>query len=261
MSPDSPFPLIAVDVGNSRLKFGRFDTADGQALPRPTSTFDLAPGGSFDEVFAWLSEDQPQDFAWRIGSVNRRGATRLVDWLRQHGATTQTTLLASFDLPLSIRLERPDAVGMDRLLSAVAANRLRPPQRPAIVVDLGTAVTVDLISAEGEFLGGAILPGIGMSARAMHEFTDLLPRIDMSALGEPPAALGKTTVEAMTSGLYWGAVGGARCLIENYRKTLDMDPQVILTGGAASCVAGLLSESALFEPHLTLAGIALAVTP
>ena len=87
-------------------------------------------------------------------------------------------MLAAGDLPLEVRLERPDMVGIDRLVDAVAVNRLRDAGRPAVIVDVGTAITVDLVSADGAFLGGAILPGIQMSARAMHEFTDLLPLVD-----------------------------------------------------------------------------------
>ena len=112
------------------------------------------------------------------------------------------------------------------------------------------------MSAESAFLGGAILPGIAMSARAMHEFTDLLPLVDMTELDGPPPALGDETEAAMRSGLFWGAVGSVRQLIDQLAG--DARPQVILTGGAGPAVARLLSESAILVPHLTLAGIALA---
>ena len=97
-------------------------------------------------------------------------------------------------------------VGIDRLVDAVAVNRLREPGRAAVIVDVGTAITVDLVAADGAFLGGSILPGLAMSARAMHEFTDLLPLVDVSELSEPPPALGTATEEAMRSGLFWGTV-------------------------------------------------------
>ncbi len=147
-------------------------------------------------------------------------------------------------------------VGVDRLLDALAANALRGPGRPAVVVDVGTAITVDLLSAEGAFLGGAILPGIAMSARALHEFTDLLPLVDVSELAAPPPPLGEETVAAMRAGLFWGAVGAVRQLIDQLAG--DTRPQVILTGGAGPAVAELLGPSAQLVPHLTLAGIALA---
>ena len=145
--------------------------------------------------------------------MNRPSATRLLDALHRGRPQDRVTLLAAGDLPLEVKLPRPDMVGVDRLLDALAANALRQPGRPAVVVDVGTAVTVDLVSAAGAFLGGAILPGIAMSARALHEFTDLLPLVDFSELAAPPPALGTETEAAMRSGLFWGAVGGVRELI------------------------------------------------
>jgi type III pantothenate kinase len=194
--------------------------------------------------------------AWYIGSVNRPSATRLLDWLRCRRPQDRLTLLAAGDLPLEVRVPRPDMVGVDRLLDALAANALRGPGRPAVVIDVGTAITVDLVSAEGAFLGGAILPGIAMSARALHEFTDLLPLLDLSELAAPPPALGTETAAALRAGLFWGAVGGVRELIGQLAG--PQRPQVILTGGASPAVAELLGPSAQLVPHLTLAGIALA---
>ncbi len=167
--------------------------------------------------------------------------------------------LSHHDLPLAVRVPEPDRVGIDRLLGAVAANRLRDRERPAIVIDLGSAMTFDLISADGAFLGGAILPGVGMSARALHDFTDRLPQIPMDELAEPPPPLGTSTGEAMRSGLYWGAVGAMRELIVRLRDALGTDnrqPQVFLTGGAAPIVAQFLPGDATYVPHLVLGGIA-----
>jgi type III pantothenate kinase len=136
---------------------------------------------------------------------------------------------------------------------------LRTEGRAAIVVDLGSAITVDLLSPEGEFLGGAIMPGIGTAARALYERTDLLPLSPLVELEQPPAPLGRSTDEALRSGLYWGAVGGIRELIE--RLSQAQGPvEVFLTGGAAPAVAELLASEGRqvrFVPHLTLAGIAL----
>ena len=173
-------------------------------------------------------------------------------------------LLTSGDLPLVVKLPRPDMVGVDRLLDGLAANRLRRPGRPAVVVDVGSAITVDLLDAQGAFLGGAILPGIAMSARALHEFTDLLPRIDAAELAEPPLALGTATIAAMRSGLFWGAVGAVRQLVEQltggHHLPMVGDAEIFLTGGAGPVVAQLMGTAAQYVPHLTLAGIALAAS-
>jgi len=252
------FPLVAVDIGNTRMKFGIFGRSTSEGLPAPTATLDLPTAAEdFASLARWLPADV-NAYSWWLGSVNRPAVTRLLAWLRERPLPPRTTLLASGDLPLSAELPRPDMVGIDRLLNAVAANALRPAAVPAVVVDLGTAITVDRIDSRGAFLGGAILPGIGLSARALHQFTDLLPLLDMAGLAEPPLALGTSTVEALRSGLYWGAVGGIRELVGRLNELESMPARLFLSGGAASAVAGLLSESALYVPHLTLGGIALA---
>jgi type III pantothenate kinase len=213
--------------------------------------------GDLEHLAEWVGS-APAGLAWWIGSVNRPSATRLVEWLRDHRPEDPITLLAAGDLPLRVALPRPDMVGIDRLLDALAANRLRQPGRPAVVVDVGTAITVDLVSADGAFQGGAILPGLAMSAQALHTFTDLLPLIDVSELDGPPAPLGKDTVAAMQSGLFWGAVGAIRELVARLAADFPTGAEVFLTGGAGPAVAALLGESARHVPHLTLAGIALA---
>ena len=305
----SAVPIIAVDIGNARIKLGLFAECCAEGLPEPVRTLPLLGNEpELNQIVAWLSDipryggaDIPVcpvecglhgrqeclphlTHEWWIASVNRPAATRLIDWLRDHRPGDRVTLLAAGDLPLEVRLQRPDMVGIDRLVDAVAANRLRQPERPAVIVDVGTAITVDLVSADGAFLGGAILPGLQMSARAMHEFTDLLPLVDVSDLAAPPPALGAATVPAMESGLFWGAVGAIRQLIEQYQAATggravnwsgsstatptehstatptQNSPEVFLTGGAGVAVAELIGPNVRYEPNLTLAGIVLTAT-
>jgi len=257
VSPSNSNPLLAVDVGNNRVKVAAFTGPMDSGLPEPERSWTL-PGDvpSLDRIVADCPTSD-QKLHWWVGSVNRPTTSRLIDWLGEHRPVDEITLLASGDLPLEVNLPRPDMVGIDRLLAAVAANRIRQPDRPAVVVDLGTAVTVDLISSDGVFQGGAILPGIEMAARALHDYTDLLPRIEMSELTESPEPLGKATEPAMRSGLYWGAVGAVRELTTRMIADASIEPELLVTGGAGPMVAKLLSESAHHIPHLTLAGIAL----
>lgn len=250
-------PLIAVDVGNSRIKLGWFGAPGKADYPRPERTLRVAlDGGDWAELSTWLGEIAPADADWQLGSVNRVGASRLIDWLRDQGAIASTTLLTASDLPLSVNLPRPDAVGIDRLLDALAANSLRPAGRAAVVVDLGTAITVDLVSAEGVFEGGAILPGLMTSAKALHQFTDMLPLL--AELENAPDPLGKSTIEAMQAGLFWGAIGGIRELIARHAERLGDMPMVFVGGGSSHVVAGLIGPETIHEPHLTLSGAALA---
>lgn len=166
-------------------------------------------------------------------------------------------LLSHTDLPLEIDLVRPDLVGIDRLVNAVAANRLRPADEPAVVIDMGSTITVNLISKQGAFSGGAILPGIAMSARALQQFTDLLPLVEVVS---EPELLERSTAGAIRFGLYWGTVGAVREIVSRLTDG-PVPPEVFLTGGGAPTVSAALAKAsqrpAQFVPHLTLAGIAL----
>lgn len=282
-------PIVAVDVGNARIKFGLFPSAGASEatvrgprqgntlsaqtcremrssaggvsaeLPQPGAT--LACDGrcpELERIVAWLGAQRAAHVWWFIATVNRPTTTRLLDFLRARRPADPVTLLSAGDLALEVKLPRPDMVGIDRLLDALAANHLRTPGRAAAVVDVGTAITVDLLSPAGEFLGGAILPGIAMAARALHEQTDLLPLVEMAELDQPPPAVGTDTRQAMRAGLFWGAVGGIGRLVEQFAAELGQPPQLFLTGGAASILAELLGSHARYVPHLTLSGIALA---
>ena len=264
------FPLIAVDIGNARIKVGFIEPPDSSRaarfLPEPQCVLQLSGrepelhklAGWVEELGLSASAASGRQLCWWIGSVNRPATTRLIDWLRENRPRDAVTLLAASDLPLVVGLDRADMVGIDRLVDAVAANRLRSSQRPAVVVDVGTAITVDLISARGVFRGGAIMPGIAMAAKALHEFTDMLPLIDMSELSASPPPVGTSTAAAMKSGLFWGAVGAIRQLVDRMSEDSTQSPQIILTGGTGPAVAELLGRSALHVPQLTLSGIAIS---
>jgi len=269
----TPFPLIAADVGNARTKVGVFRSAGDDALPTPEAVCSIDnAAGDLGHLAAWLDSLIAVPLRWWIGSVNRPAAARLVDWLQTHRPDDATTLLAQSDLPIHVELPRPEQVGIDRLLGALAANHLRTPGRAAVVVDVGTAITVELVSAEGAFRGGAILPGVAMSARALHEFTDLLPLVDVRSLVPSPPAIGTSTESAITSGLFWGAVGAIRELIRQVASAAALAKpaahppgdggataaDVFVTGGDGAALAGLLDSSARYVSELTLAGIALA---
>ncbi len=275
----SPHCLIAVDIGNSRIKFGRFDISSecrdaalgktlpiaGPALPEPQETLTLTASFSeqpaeLDELQVWLREHGCEGSSFAVASVQRSVESRLLLCLQDAGYPNVRQLVAS-GLPLEVRVEEPQRVGIDRLLGAVAANRLRQPLRPAVVVDLGTAITVDLIEPDGAFVGGAILPGIAMSARALHEQTDALPASKLEELDNSPDAVGKNTEAAIHAGLFWGAVGAVRELIDRQSDRLTESPQIYLTGGAAPSVARLLGSpdrTVRYVPNLVLSGIALA---
>ena len=245
-----------------------FAPADDPLLPEPVATFDLPirhDTGEFDSnrLVAWCNEHLSGGTTWRIASVHRAAAARLsaalTDWAKQSGRDCPIRQLTYRDVPLTIRVDEPARVGIDRLLAALAADRLRQRDRAAIVVDLGTAITVDLVDADGAFAGGAILPGIATSARALAEQTDALPQVTLEFLDKPPAALGKSTVPAIESGIYWGAIGAIRELVSQLSAPFQIRPDLFITGGASRQVADLLKTHGAVRhvPNLVLSGIAL----
>jgi type III pantothenate kinase len=256
MTPSKDMPLVAVDVGNSRIKLGEFVDLSCRPLPVPRHSATLAMAWTDNDLTHWLPSSAG-DYAWAIASVNRPASNRLIEWLASR-QIEHVHVLTHLDMPLAIDVVPPQTVGLDRLADAVAANCLRAPHEPAIVVDHGSAITVNLISAEGMFLGGSIMPGITMAARALHEFTDGLPIVEVT---DAPEFLERSTKGAIQFGLYWGAVGAVREIIARLLPDRD-DPQVFLTGGGAPALAAILGQGSrrppVFVPHLTLAGVALA---
>jgi type III pantothenate kinase len=120
------------------------------------------------------------------------------------------------------------------------------------VVDLGTATTFDAISAEGDYLGGAIAPGIGIAADALFQRTAKLPKVDLQV---PPAAIGRNTVHALQSGLLFGYVGLVEGMVARFRKELGPEMKTIGTGGLASVIAGQTTVIDYIAPWLTLEGL------
>lgn len=161
-------------------------------------------------------------------------------------------ILISHDLPLGvpIRYHDPREVGADRLVNAVAA--IHKHGAPAIVVDFGTATTLDVISPQGEYLGGCIMAGIGISAEALFRTAARLPRIELVA---PPHVIGRTTVEAMQSGIMFGYAGAIDALVERIQRELGCETTNVATGGLAERIAAETRMIQHVDPWLTLEGL------
>jgi len=164
-----------------------------------------------------------------------------------------TPLFVTPRLSLGIinRYKRPSEVGADRLVNAVAVRTMT--HKPAIVVDFGTATTVDCISAKGEYLGGAICPGIQMAGDALAERTAKLPRVIFTKA--PKKAMGRTTKESLQSGLFWGYIGLVEGLLRQLKKEMAGSPVLIVTGGLAPVIGPHLSGVTRIAPELTLEGL------
>jgi type III pantothenate kinase len=250
--------LIAVDIGNSSTKLGWFDSAIEEAnnsLPVLAATRSFATGQSPPNDL--LSALPSERSAWHVASVHREGSRLLAQWIENHRPGDEVRHLTHCDLPLTVRVEFPDRVGLDRLAAAVAANVIRHAARPAIVVDAGSAITVDLVAADGAFEGGVILPGFQMSAQALYG-ADMLPLAKFVASDAPPPVVGKNTEAAIKSGLFWGSVGAVREIVDRMTTQLDQPPEIFVTGGDLRQLAVHLGDEASFVPNLVLCGIAVA---
>jgi type III pantothenate kinase len=151
---------------------------------------------------------------------------------------------------VAIRYDTPRDVGADRVVNAAAVYRLYG--CPACVVDFGTGTTFDALSAKGEYLGGAIAPGVQVAAEALFQRTARLPRVD---LRPPSRAIGRNTMDAMRSGILFGYVGLVEGLVERFRRELGPEMRVIATGGLAPLIARETSVFDIVDPWLTLKGL------
>lgn len=263
--------LLAVDVGNTRTKFGlfRFDADAPSALP-VCEHFLAVPHGDaipWAVIGEWTSNAAcPVAIA---GSHPGRIAD-LSDAIARGGSIPSWILADRAAIPVVIDVEAPEKVGIDRLLNAVAANLLRPADRPAVVIDTGTAATVDFIAADGRFCGGAILPGFALAAQALHSYTALLPLLTVRELAnEPPVAVGRNTSDAIRSGVYWGHAGALKEVIAQICRQQSLpvstwdasrdderSPWLLLTGGGAPFLEPVF-PAVRQVPSLALYGLAI----
>lgn len=151
---------------------------------------------------------------------------------------------------LNIRYENPREVGADRIVNAVAG--IEQYGTPLVVVDFGTATTFDYIDASGAYLGGAIVPGIGISAEALYQRAAKLPRIELS---KPKTVIGRNTVAAMQSGIIYGYAGQVDGIVKRIRQEFGVQPRVIATGGMADLIAGESETIETVDSLLTLEGL------
>jgi type III pantothenate kinase len=241
-------PDVVVDVGNTAIKWGR---CAGGRVAEACSLPPESPDAWREQAGKW---PLPSPAAWVVTGVHPQRRNTFADYARRRGDTV-VVLTAAASLPMCVRLEKPDHAGIDRLLDAVAANSRRPAGVPAVVIDAGSAVTVDWLAADGAFAGGAILPGPRLMAAALHEHTALLPAI--LPPHEAPPLPGDSTIAAMAAGIFWAVAGGVRALVERYAAGMKATPRVFLTGGDGPVLHAVLPEADLW-PTMTLEGIRLS---
>jgi type III pantothenate kinase len=245
--------LLALDVGNTNTVVGVFEGATLKVHWRLSTR----RAGTSDEygvfvksLFDFAGLDFRAITAVILSTVVPAVQQPLEDMSRQLFGVDPLNVGPGIRTGIPILYDAPREVGADRIVNAVAA--FEQYGGPCIVVDFGTATTFDAISARGEYLGGAICPGVGISAEALFERAARLPRVEIS---RPKAVIGKNTVHSMQAGIYFGYLGLVEGLVTRMREELGGTPKVIATGGLANL---LLTGSGIVDhvdPLLTLTGL------
>jgi type III pantothenate kinase len=238
--------VLAIDVGNTNVRFAQIrdgEVASSHAVPTPSA----ANSGELDMDIAAADEIVMVSVVPEVSAIILSGATsRGVSVL----IADETTI------PIEIRVDNPATVGDDRLVNAYAALRFHG--APAIVVDMGTATTFDVVAADGAFVGGAIAAGASLGLDALASGTAQLPRVPLVM---PPTAIGMDTISAMQSGAVIGHSGLVhvliRAIIDELIAAGSPSPRVILTGGLSTMDwAQAIPSVDVVDPYLTLEGLA-----
>ncbi|OGO01120.1 MAG: pantothenate kinase [Chloroflexi bacterium RBG_13_53_26] len=247
--------LLAIDVGNSKVAFGIFeDSKLKTSLSVATGVHRLA-----DEYASLLFNLLPYHQVTKsdikeaiMCSVVPPLVPVFQEVCQRYLGIPLLTVGPGVRTGVRIALDNPREVGGDRIVNAAAAYRLYG--GPAIVIDMGTATTFDVISKEGDYLGGAIAPGMEMATEALYTRTARLPRIELI---RPHNAIGKNTVNAMQSGVIFGYVGLVEGLVARIARELEGKAKVIATGGYADVIARETQVIEEVNRHLTLHGLQL----
>ena len=251
--------VYLANIGNSFIECGKVKVFPhtGPLAVTDVLRTDLK-SHAMTEVDQWFSRQRPANERWFVGSVCSEGLREFEKWLSRRASRENRHLLSHVDFDLHVSLDFPERIGTDRLAAATAANCRRNPTGSAVVVDSGTAVTVDLVDEKGVFQGGAILPGLKLAAESLGWGTDQLPTVDIAGFDEVPPFLGKDTVQAIRVGLYWGTVGAIERIVEGMRAQLSEPSEIFLTGGGGDLIAKQLRTASRYVPTLVLEGLALA---
>ena len=247
--------LLAIDIGNTGITLGVFE---GEEL---RATWHIATGihRMADEYAALLLNllhqqglDTPDIEAVALCSVVPPLISTFDELFQRHFHISPLVVGAGVKTGVRIRMDNPREVGADRIVNAAAAHHLYG--GPVIVVDLGTATTFDTVSREGDYLGGAIAPGIVTGAEALFTQAAMLPRVELT---RPEHAIGTNTIAAMQSGVIFGYVGLIEGIVARIQQELGEKAKVVATGGVAELIAKETKVIEVVNLNLTLIGLRL----
>ena len=245
--------LLAIDIGNTNVTFGLYEGKDLGPSWRIRTVHEKMPdeyGVLLDQLFRHRGYRPDQVTGAVIASVVPPLTPVFELVCREYVGQEPLVVGTGVKTGVRIRYDNPRDVGADRIADAAAVKALY--SLPACVVDFGTATTFNAVSAEGDHLGGAIAPGIGIAAQALFERTAKLPRVELT---RPPSAIGRNTPHAMQSGLLFGYVGLVEGMVARFKAELGPEPRIIGTGGLANLIAHETDVIDVVDPWLTLHGL------
>lgn len=246
-----PLSIVVVDIGNTTTRVARWIEGEIDGTQHTRSNDAAGVNAILDSVRSGCENQTRQAIV--IASVVPAATEALSAHIETELNLRPFVVGGNTPLPVESVIENPESVGADRVCSAAAA--FQRTGHACTVIDVGSAVTVDAIDDNGVFLGGAILPGIALQARALHEATAKLPLVDPIA---PASALGRNTNEAIAAGLIVGIAGAIRAIVEQIATELGAWPQTVLTGGGAELLKDRLDFVDSWVPDLCLMGVGLA---
>ncbi len=241
--------LLALDLGNTSLSGGVFDGANLVGRLRVLVK-------DFDHLASGLTESLKGFDIDRVAlaSVNPPWVYAVLDAIREAVSCDTVRIGVDISIPVEAKVDHPGQVGADRLLDALAAfDRVG---KACMVVDFGSALTVDVVSEDGAYLGGAIAPGLGMSAAALHSGTALLPEVTLEV---PQTATGTNSISCIQSGLFWGTIGMVESLVARLKTEHPEVTRVLATGTDAELFVPHTDAIDEMIPELTLVGIRLTI--
>ncbi|MFA5555065.1 MAG: type III pantothenate kinase [Phycisphaerae bacterium] len=250
--------LIAIDIGNTNIRIGLFLEGEEKSIESVSGDCENELKTIIQSVWEKIpisnrSKDKKRDGVIVVSSVKPQwteSVRRIIEDLLQE----KIMLIGdNIPLPMAMWVDDPAKVGTDRCISAAAAYAVV--QDAVVVVDFGTALTIDLVDENGVFQGGVICPGFAIEAKALKEGTALLPQIQVK---KPDNPYGKNTADAINCGLYYGAIGTLEEVIRRYAEKIGKWPQTVLTGSSANIIKDDCQFIDSYVPNLVVKGIALA---
>lgn len=244
----------AVDIGNSWIKFGQY-------APGQPGNWICRGRQRWRDEFEFELGDQPT--LWIVASVNREGIARLREIVDQRRPNDHIRIVEFQDVPISTEVEFPELTGIDRFCAAVGAREFVSAELarensnpvPIVVVDIGTAVTVDAVSFEGVFLGGTIFLGPLKALQELNQQTEALPDISEYEFEDNLRPIGTNTEDALKAGTVFSLVGGIKEIVHRQADVLVGKPEVVVTGGGSRMIRSFLPSNWHIVDDLVLRGI------